>query len=478
MREKDIFIVKTVKLLSIILLYYIVGTKNLFLYVLSLSLYEILSSFFCHISFKERLSKLENNCDKYKIYRFTIAGICIISSIFLLLGIVVSDIISILLNISDILLIFIFMGISVAILPLVKVTSEYYENINKNIKYQKLINLYYLFDNILLLIISLLVFRLFNVKESVAVSLLYLSKIISGLLILGFIYLINRGRDNSGGYSKKVNYYYELKKIFFSNNTKKIIRIVKNSYYYISIIVLYIILSTRYNYMAYEIGNILSFVYFYALSIIQYLVYIVKYINDNLPSKITIINKIYSNFRIMLSLIIFFGIISPIICKLLFNNSDYAIYLSMVNMMAIFVLLYDIVYENVNNKKVIYVSLIIGIISKLVLIVPLINSFYRMGYNLIYGDILSTIIGMFLSIAVNYIYIVNTNVSSEKYFEKFLKILFDNIVFCIVLVLIQFIIPMNTDNYFKALGLLWLYLLCIYVVIKIKHIKLRGKKRG
>ena len=478
MKEKNIFMNKTIKLLTIILLYYIVGSKNLFLYVLSLSLYEILTTSFNHLSFKERLNKMDSLTEKNKLYHVTIIGIVIISMIYLVVSIVISDVINILLGINNLLLTFIFMGLSTVVSPLVKVVTDYYENINKNTKYQKIINIYYIFDNILLLIIGLFVFRFFNVKVNIAASLLYLSKIISGVLVILFMHSVNKGKNNRTNDLEKIKYFYELKEVFVNDSHKKIIVAIKKSYYYISIIILYLILSTRYGYKGDEIEKIITFTYFYALNIIEYLVYIVKLINKNLPVKLTPLNRIYSNFKIMLSLVIFFGIISPITCKLLFYSDSYAVYLAMMNIMAIFLLLYDITYESVKNKNVIYVSLIIGIISKLILVIPLINSFYRMGYNLVYGDVLSTVIGMFFSIIVNYIYIVNTTHSDEKYFDKVLKILFDNIVFCIILVLVQFIIPMNTDNYVKTLGLLWLYLICVYIVIKIKSIKLRKKKRG
>ena len=478
MKEKNIFINKTIKLLTIILLYYIVGSKNLFLYVLSLSLYEILTASFNHLSFKERLNEIDNLQEKDKLYHVTIVGIVVISMIYLLLSIVISNVINILLGIDNILLIFVFMGLSTVVSPLVKVITDYYENITKNAKYVKIINIYYLFDNILFLIIGLLVFKIFNLSENIAVSLLYLAKIISGSFIILFIYSVNKGKNNYEKDLEKINYFREIKKVFVCDGYKRMIVAVKKSYYYVSIIILYLVLSTRYGYKGDEVETIITFVYFYALNIINYLVYIVKNFNKDLLVHMSAINKIYSNFKIMLSLVIFFGIISPITCKLLFCDDSYAIYLTMMNIMAIFLLLYDITYESIKNKKVIYISLIVGFISKLILIIPLINSFYRMGYNLVYGDVLSTSIGMFLSIIVNYIYIVNTTHSQEKYFDKVLKILFDNIVFCIILVLVQFVIPMNTDNYFKTLGLLFLYLIFVYVVIKIKSIELRKKKRG
>ena len=478
MKEKNIFMNKTIKLLTIILLYYIVGSKNLFLYVLSLSLYEVLTAFTHNLSFKERLSEISNNNAKYKIYKLTLIGIVSLSMGYLILSILISDVINILLNIHNILLVFIFMGLSTVVSPLVKTIAIYYENINNNPKYQKIINMYYIFDNLLLLIIGLIVFRAFNIKDNIATSLLYLSKMISGGLMIGLILLINKGKKHPENHSEKINYYHELKKIFADNNHQKMIEIIKKSYYYISIIILYLILDSRYGYKGEEIAKIITFVYFYAINIMEYLVYIVKFINRSLPANLTPIKRIYSNFKIMLSLVIFFAIISPITCKLLFYDSSYAVYLAMINILAIFVLLYDITYEIIKNKKVIYLSLIVGIISKLILIIPLINSFYRIGYNLVYGDVISTSIGMFLSIVVNYIYIINTTHTNEKYFDKVLKILFDNIVFCIILVLIQFVIPMKTDNYFRTLGLLWLYLIFIFIILKIKSIKLKMKKRG
>ena len=477
MKEKNIFVIKTIKLLAIILLYYIVGPKSLFLYVLSLSLYKIFSSFFENIVFGERLDEIDNKHYKYKLYNATIITIIIIGIVFLIFGIVISNAINILLNIDSTLLIFILMGISVMTLPVVRVMVDYYNNFYKSKRYKKIIDIYYGFEVVIFLIIAIFVFRILNVSENMAIALLYLAKIISGFLMIFFMHWINKKKNKNYVDNFEVNYYKELKRIFTTNNYKTIINIVKNSYYYISIIVLYLVLSSRYGYVYQDIDKIITFVYFYALGIIDYLIYIIKDITKNLPGKITFVNRIYNNFKIMLSVVVFLGIISPLTCRIIFNNASYAIYLTMVNIMAIFILLFDITYENLKNKKIIYGSLIVGIISKVILIIPLINSFYRMGYNLVYGDILSSIIGMILSIIIGYIYITNTILDKEKYLGRILNILFDNIVFCIVLVLVQFVIPMNTDNYFKTLGLLWLYLLCIYVAIKIKSIKIRRKKR-
>ena len=477
MKDKKIFILKTFQLLVIIILYYIAGLEKMFLYTLSFSLYNILSVSFKNISFREKLNKCSDDGYKFKIFKMTLLSIAVISTIFILLSIIISDVIGFLLGFNNIWLIFFFMGFSVMVYPLVKVVAEYLGNINKNSKFERIIDFYYILDCVLFLVIAFLVFRVFKVDIRLQVAFLYLSKIISGLVSIFLMYLVSKKRNNNYGNYDKIDYYKEFRDIFFANVYKSIIDIIKNSYYYISIIVLYAVLSSRFGYAYDQVCGIITFIYFYGLAIINYLIYVVKNINDGVLNKITVSSKIYSNFKVMISLMIIFSVMSPLTCKLLFNNSSYSIYLSMLNMMAIFMLLYQITYESIKNKKVIYISLIVGIIAKGILIFPLINAFYRMGYNLVYGDILSSIIGMVLSFVINYIYIRNTNGNTEKYFEKILDILYDNIILGIILILLQFVIPINTDNYFKALGLFMVYILCIFGVVKIVFINLKRKKK-
>ena len=175
----------------------------------------------------------------------------------------------------------------------------------------------------------------------------------------------------------------------------------------------------------------------------------------------------------MLYLTIIIGMISPLICKILFNDHTISIYLMMTNLMGLFIALYNLTTENIKNKQVISISITSGLITKLILIVPLINSFYRMGYNLIYGDIISTIIGLLITIIINYIYIKNKQRKKENNFEIILKTLYENILLCIILTICQFVIPTKTDNYFKAI-----LLITIYILISIIYLKLKDKKRG
>ena len=470
--KKNMLFVNTIMLMSLIILYYIVGSKSIFLYALSISLYNVFIACFDHITIGNCLKKLNSCLSKKKIYQYMVLTISVISLLFLLIGICVSDIISILININNVLFVFIMMGLSVMTLPIIKITDEYLDNIN-NKKKIKIINIYYVLDNLLLLLIAFLVFRIFKINISVGTGLLYLSKIISAMAIASLMYFINKKQKKDNCLEDKINYQKEIKQILVKDSYKSLVNVIKNSYYYISIIIIYYILTTRYQYADDVIERSISFIYLYSLAIINYLINLVKILNKELPQEMSFSRKLYSNFKIMLPIVIVFGIISPLTCKVIFNNPDYSIYLTMTNLMAIFILLYDITYENIENKKIILISLASGIITKIILIIPLINSFYRMGYNLIYGDILSTIIGMFISVVINYIYIKVNSKTKEKYFEKILDILYENIILAIILIVTEFIIPIDTNNYLKSIGLI-----VIYVMVGIIFLEIKNKKRG
>ena len=78
---------------------------------------------------------------------------------------------------------------------------------------------------------------------------------------------------------------------------------------------------------------------------------------------------------------------------------------------------------------------------------------------------------MFISTTINYIYLRNLNKTKDNYFNKILDILYDNILLAIILIIVEFIIPIDTTNYFKSLGLI-----VIYIGISIAYIKIKNKK--
>ena len=94
-----------------------------------------------------------------------------------------------------------------------------------------------------------------------------------------------------------------------------------------------------------------------------------------------------------------------------------------------------------------------------------------MGYNLVYGDILSTAISLTITIIINYTYLLSKLGLKKKkgYFNQLLNTLYENIILCIILIIAEFIVPIKTDNYIKSLFLMILYILISYLFFYVKN---------
>lgn len=470
MKDKDI-IIKTIQTITIVLIYHISKNNNLFLFASTLSLYNVFSSCFSHITLKETLQKNDSYKNKNKIIRYTTINILIIYLIFILLSIFIGDAFNTALNVENTFLPYLMMGLSLITEPLLKIYLEYLNSYNKPKLSKNLLIVYYILESILLLIISIITLKIIKLPTHISISLFYLSKIISFITILIIIYLnLKKIKVDKIKEVQRVNYKKEVKNILTNNVHKSIIKVIKNSYYYISIILLYSVLSNRYNYDLELIEKNITFIYLYGLSIINLIIKVILSSKEK-KEDTNIIEYIYNSFENTLITSIIIGITSPLICKILFLTNENNIYFTMLSILSIFIVLYKVTFEYTKNNKIIYISLLTGIISKLILTIPLINSFYRMGYNLVYGDIISTIISLSLSSIINYIYIKLNN-KTEKTFEKILKTMYESILLCIVLLILQFIIPLKTNNYILALLILMFYITVSIICIRLK------KKRG
>ena len=479
MGKKDL-LKKTCFVLTIILFYYIVDTKNIFVFILSASLYNIFSSCLKNISFRENFEKATNIYQKYKFFKIGGLIIMAICLLFSLLSVFVSDISSSILKLNNTFLPFLFMGLSLISNPLINLITDYLETTRRVKTGLNLYNINYYMELILFLAFSLFSFKILKVPSEKSLALLYLPKIIS-LIITLFLFSLIIQKDKL--YSKitkhnKLNNNIKLgiMKALTHNSKDTIINIIKQSYCYISIIVLYFILHNKYYYSTDIIEKDLTFLYFYFLIFINYLIDIFERFIDNNKFK-TITNNIFYTIKILLPIIVMISIVSPLITKIIFNNSSKSSYLAMASIQSIFIVLYDITSKNINNQKKLNFSLILGIAIKLIIMIPVIDSFYRMGYNLILGDILSTIIGMLCSIIINYIYANNKSPKTEKYLDKILDIFYENIVLTIILIVLEFIVPVKTNSYFKSILILILYLFVGFGFISIKN-HYEKEKRG
>ena len=469
-KQENLF--KLINVVTIILFYYITKNSSIFPYVLSFSLYNIFSASFSNFTFFEKM----DDYSKRKHLKVLTLFISIIGLLFLLLSILISDISSSILNTNEMFLTFAFMGISTICNPIVNTLVSYLKSTKRINKSNIIYNIYRYLEIFLFLLISVIVFRMLDLSSDISCALLYMSKIISAAIVI-FITLPTIKKDRkkiSTNSMYKYNYKLELRKILTKSNSKSIINIVQNSYYYISIIIVYFVLSTRYNYAINIIENNIVFIYFYLIIMMNYIIEIINHIKEkNIKTK-NITNDIYLTLKLILPFAIINSIISPLICKIIFNAPENSIYLTMISFMSIFVILYNTTANNIKTKKILHISLFIGLICKIITTVPLINAFYRMGYNLIYGDISSTILSMLITIIINYMASNNKSLIKDKYLDKILNTLYENIILAIILIVLEFIIPIDTTSYIKSLLLIIPYIL---VSISFFRIKYRVEKR-
>ena len=362
------------------------------------------------------------------------------------------------------------MSISVVTEPILNLIIEYLEVLNKNKIANRVYHTYYIIEIILFLLTSIIVIKVFKLPAHIITTMLYIPKIISFILMLSITYLIIRNQKIEKQENNEIEYIKEIKNILKKDIQYSMIDICRYGSYYISIIVLYLILSTRYNYNITIIEQDIVFIYLYAINIIMFAIrQIIKVIEEK---KSNVVFQNLTIFRTLSIMATIGAITSPLVCKIIFSESSNSIYLAILGFLAIFIALYIKTFNLIKNKKIIYISLLIGMLSKIILVVPLINSFYRMGYNLIIGDIVSTIISMIISIIINAIYLKD-KYKKEKILEKILSILYENMILCILLIILQVIIPIKTNNY-----ILSVLTLIVYIAISMLFFKVKKKERG
>lgn len=482
-------IINIICILFIIPLYYITKSSNIFLYTFSLYLYLILSSMFLHIDIYNNIKKYYDNKYIYSlntIFKYTNISIILIN-IFITIVIGLSSLLlNKLFNIKGLVIVNIAMSLTLFINPILKNIQNFIKVYNFKRFSDNLINIYKITNFILLIINSIIAFKLLKVDDYLKISILYLTNIISFFLVylLSHLLVLNN-KIKKKQFKKKeerIDYKKEIITILSNNKKISISTIIKHSYFYISIIILYFILTNRYGYTYQKVSEVINNSYLYSLGIINIIFLVINYIEEkdinNIkknPNKYNLDDYLIKIFKQFLSLIVILGIISNAIWFLIFNNDNgYMLY--MFSILAFFYYFYNLIIDtiinNINNKKL-YIILCIGIALKLILIVPLISAIYRMGYNLLYGDALSSIISYFtvsmlLIITVNKKY----NINFVKKFDRIINNIYYNIILCLVLLLFTLIIPVKATNRINSLKII-----IIYLVISILYIKIRKKMK-
>lgn len=459
--KKKVNIIYLLFILFIILFSYITKNSNIIALVISSSLGILIYNTFSKISINNVLEKYKN---KYKIYKISIIATSIIFTIFALLSFLLGNIISIEgLNIVNIVAVLFILTII-----LIKLTGVYLEKINYKKLGNKLLSIYELLIIIISSITSIIIYKVFNLKDYINIIILYSVNIIIFLIIMLLLYIFIF-RKNKNKVKEKYNYKELIKNIFNIDNNIVIYSIIKESYTYTSIIVLYYILINKYNYSYKSTSIIITNIYFYGIIFIRYINYLLKkYLDFNYNDFNKHIVKIINY---LLSICILLMIISGPICRLLFNTNNFLFDLII---LLFFYTLYGYVIDTsikINNNKINKISLLSGLIIKLIFEIPLINANYRMGYNLSFGGILSIIIGMTISIIISIIFInKKLKINILDNFNNILNIIYQNIILCLILILFTLIVKVDTQGIISSILVIIFYIfitILFYIIRKL-----------
>lgn len=478
-----------ISFLLLILLYNFTKDSNMFLLTLSFSMLIIYTSIFSTTSIKSKLETLYNKKYYYSINKIFKNSIILVTIITLVLTLI-SYLTSLLINIKGLSIVNISMCVYLLTSTIIKLEGEYISIIKSKKLGNNLLNIYNIVNNILLLIIIILLYKVFKLENYLNISILYLISLIPFIIIniLIYIFIFKNKKEVQKREENKLNYIKETKKILVTNKISTIFNIIQSSYIYLIIVILYSILTNKYNYNYDTIGIYITSIYFYGINTIYFIykiiksIYIDKFneIKDKIINKedynlINIINKIVS---LSISLTILLIIISKPLNNLLFNNKDMNIILN-ISYILVFYILYNLIINlNIicNKEKNIIITLFTGLIITLITSIPIINSSYRMGYNLVGGSLISIILGITISIIIGIILIKKKlKLSLLNNFNDILNMIYENIIYSLVLVLFTFIVKVNINSIIKSILVIIFYIF-ITIIFYITKEKITKKK--
>ena len=435
-------------LILLIILNLTVNSTDLFSLLLVFSLYLIFINTFSNIKYNSKSSNL--------LFP-SIIVIVFISLMYALISYIIGN-----LFFEEIKYIFLSMGMTIFIYPTINIIKQYL-NLNNKKKNSLLISIIYSFFNLISIIIILLLYNFTSINVNTLISSLFLEQYIPLIIIVILNYKIFK--------IKKVK-LEQLKPIFLANIKKTFISLSILAFYYMSLIFLYFSLTNKYLYDYQVVATLLVdvyFYYYYFIILITIFFYPKKIDEDINTTYIKLFNK-------LLPLTILISILSGPLLLVFFGSNTNAYIFSLLIYLSLFLIMYNIAMNLLINKKNFNIVLITALLLKIITTIPLINSLYRMGYSMIYGDIISTILSLFIPIVITIIYFNNVHkLNFSNYFSSVINIIYENLILCIILILLQLLVPLKTNNIIEAIGIITIYVIAYiifnYIKIKFRRIK-------
>lgn len=467
----------------LMILYHFTRNTNMFLLTISFSLLLLFNSIFSTMNIKNKIQEYYDNKYYYsnkKILKDSIIFIGIITIILML----ISYLIGLLINIKGITLVNISMCIYIFTNNIIKLESEYF-SIGKHKKLgNNLINIYKITNIILTIITIIILYKALNLDNYINISILYLISLLPFIIfnLLFYFIIFKNNKCSKKREENKINYIKIIKRSIITNKIKVLYNVITSSYFYTSIIMLYFLLINKYNYTYDVVGTYITNTYLYGLIIIYFIYLLIKnnYIDkfnmllDKIKNKedYNIYNFINKITNVTLSITILLIIISKPLNNIIFNN-EINIILN-VSYILFFYILYSIIIKIsmiCNKSKNIFITLLIGLLVSIITNIPIINSSYRMGYDMASGSLISIILGFIISTIIGIILInKKLKLSLINNFNDILNIIYENIIYSLILILFTFIIKVNITSITKSVlvVIFYIFITIMFYIIKRK----------
>ena len=467
--EKKNYLLNVIEYITLIILFMLGDSTKLFTFTLCYLFYKVLSSVYNNIDIKDSILRYKNKDSAFRNKGYIYSIILVL--IYGIFGLGISFLLSILIDkvfsIDKIVIPLMITSIVVIFKPILNITYSLLQIYNKKKLANSIHYIYYGIDSVLTIIIYLIISKL-KVSNYLFTSILFIPEIISLFIVISLCMMICFRKNGKNKY--KLSEFKEVVKNF--NKSLTVVDSTKYGYFYISFIILYIVLVNRYGYKIDEVYNSLVIGYLGCLNLVLLFCDSIKYFTNKICNEYSFGRKIVYLLDKCISLVIFIIVISKYIYMFLFGNTDgYGILMSF-SLLVLFILFYDIIaIEYLKIRENIGKYLLIGIVVMAITIVPLIDSFYRMGYNLINGSVIAIIIGICVTLIMLMLKIkVIDRKIVNRYFEKFIMIIYQNIILFFILVILQLVINFNSSRMFS------LIVIVIYIGIIIGYFRI--KKRG
>lgn len=481
-------------LVFLIFINYILKDNDLYYFLFSFSMFIIFINSFSHINIEEKIIELKDkkyDNSQVKLFYAIIGSVLFINFLYFLVVYILNIFLNESIYFEKYIYISYAMVCSIWVIPTVNVITQYLSGKgNKNLSCL-IKRLFYCFWFISIIIL-LIVYYCTSFNKNLFIILIYLLQYISFILVVLILSTLIKGKGifKLGNLKKRKenneNILSDVKFILKNNIYYSIKNIINISYYYFSIVITYVVIIYKYNYPYNETVIIITDTYFYFFLLILILctIFIEKYkstvldimidIKEKSQKGLEIVNLFVNIIKNILPLTLLLCILSGPILKIIFNNSNSVIFMLLIWIFP-FIVLYSISLKIIEvsslRKNIIYTILFSGLLVKVIFTLPMINSFYRMGYNVIYGDIIASIMGLFTSFIVMIIYINKKyKINFTKVFEKILNVIYESILLCLILVICSMIIPLNVNSNLEALVVILVYVIIYELFLILKRV--------